>query len=183
MNAVPDRAHQIHAELLSAVRARRAAEHTAARLLRQVLDESLHHALGYASIYDYAEQALDLTVRQARGLMQIGGMLPSLPALDAAFSSGAISWTKARELIRVITPETEAAWVAVGVMINVFDRGQPPERGLSTASAVKLLDPGHDRDPQFLAGVPNSAVEDVLLKQREEGLHGGVVAGRADASH
>ena len=112
MNAVPDRAHQIHAELIAALRQRRAAEHTAARLLRQVVDESLHHALGYASIYDYAEQALDLSVRQARGLMQIGGMVPSLPALDAAFAAGTISWTKARELIRVITPETDAAWVA-----------------------------------------------------------------------
>ncbi len=112
MNAVPDRAHQIQAELIAALRQRRAAEHTAARLLRQVVDESLHHALGYASIYDYAEQALDLSVRQARGLLQVGGMLPSLPALDAAFAEGAISWTKARELIRVITPETEAAWVA-----------------------------------------------------------------------
>ena len=112
MNAVPDRAHQVHAELIAALRQRRAAEHTAARLLRQVADESLHHALGYASIYDYAEQALDLSVRQARGLLQIGGMLPSLPALDAAFAAGAISWTKARELIRVITPETDAAWVA-----------------------------------------------------------------------
>ena len=112
MNAVPDRAHLVHAELIAALRQRRAAEHTAARLLRQVADESLHHALGYASIYDYAEQALDLSVRQARGLMQIGGLLPSLPALDAAFAGGAISWTKARELIRIVTPETEAAWVA-----------------------------------------------------------------------
>ena len=112
MNAVPDRAHQIHAELIAALRQRRAAEHAAARLLRQVADESLHHALGYASIYDYAEQALDLSVRQARGLLQIGGMLPSLPALDAAFAAGTISWTKARELIRVITPATDAAWVA-----------------------------------------------------------------------
>ncbi len=112
MNALPDRAHQIHAELLTALRQRRAAEHAAARLLRLVADESLHQALGYASIYDYAEQALDLSVRQARGLLQIGGMLPSLPALDAAFAAGTISWTKARELIRVITPDTDAAWVA-----------------------------------------------------------------------
>ncbi len=112
MNAVPDRAHQIHAELVAALRQRRAAEHTASRLLRQVADESLHHTLGYASIYDYAEQALDLSVRQARGLLQIGGMLPTLPALDAAFAAGTLSWTKARELIRVVTPDTDAAWVA-----------------------------------------------------------------------
>jgi len=43
-----------------------------------------------------------------------------------------------------------------------------------------LLDPGHDRDPQFLAGGPRSAVEDVLLQQAEEGLHGRVVTCRPD---
>lgn len=135
MNAVPDRAHQIHAELIAALRQRRAAEHTAARLLRQVADESLHQRLGYASIYDYAEQALDLSVRQARGLMQIGGMLRSLPALDAAFAAGTISWTKARELIRVVTPDTEAAWVAAAtantsraleVMVSKAQVGEAP---------------------------------------------------------
>ena len=48
---------------------------------------------------------------------------------------------------------------------------------------VGPFDPGHDRDPQLLAGVPGAAVEDALLQQAEEGLHGGVVAGRADAAH
>jgi hypothetical protein len=31
--------------------------------------------------------------------------------VDAAFAEGKIGWTKAREILRVATPETEAAWV------------------------------------------------------------------------
>jgi hypothetical protein len=35
---------------------------------------------------------------------------------------------------------------------------------------------------RFLAGLPASGVEHVLLQQAEEGLRGNVVAGRADAA-
>ncbi len=177
MNALPDRAHQIHAELLTALRQRRAAEHTAARLLRQVADESLHHALGYASIYDYAEQALDLSVRQARGLLQIGGMLPSLPALDAAFGAGTISWTKARELIRVITPDTDAAWVAAATentsraleaMVSKSQVGEAP-RALTD-------DPRGSSRTRFVVEMEASdaaMVRDALaILRTQAGLHG-----------
>ena len=41
---------------------------------------------------------------------------------------------------------------------------------------VGPLDPGHDREPEFLASGPGTAIEDVLLQQREEALHGRVVA-------
>lgn len=54
--------------------------------------------------------------------------------------------------------------------------GQSAERDLHAASVVGPLGPGHDRDPQYLAGGPRPAVEDPLLQQAEEGLHGGVVA-------
>jgi 5-methylcytosine-specific restriction endonuclease McrA len=135
MNAVPDLAHLVHAQLLTALRQRRAAEHSAAVLLRRVADEKLHHALGYASIFDYAEQALDLSVRQTRGLLQIGGALASLPKLDAAFASGALAWTKVREVIRVATPETDGEWAAAAAthtsraleaMVSTAKVGEPP---------------------------------------------------------
>jgi hypothetical protein len=51
-----------------------------------------------------------------------------------------------------------------------FDGGQSAEQGLSAASLLGPLDPGHDRDPSFLTGGPGTAVEDVLLQQTEEGL-------------
>lgn len=138
-----DHATAVHDRLLAALRQRRAAERDAALLLRQVADERLHHALGYASIYDYAEQALDLSVRQARGLLQIGGVLPSHPALDAAFAAGALPWTKVRELARVVTPDTEAAWV------EAASRHTSRElEGMVSASRIGEAPRLGDRDPR-----------------------------------
>lgn len=51
---------------------------------------------------------------------------------------------------------------------------------MSAPPVVGPLDPGHDRDPEFFAGGPDATVEDVLLQQAEEGLHGRVVAGSSD---
>jgi hypothetical protein len=50
---------------------------------------------------------------------------------------------------------------------------------------VGAFDPGDDGDAQFVATVPAAAVQHVLLQEREERLHGGVVSpnttGRARA--
>ena len=46
---------------------------------------------------------------------------------------------------------------------------------MPAASVVGLLNPGHDGDAKLFAGGPGLLVQDVLLQQAEEGLHGGVV--------
>jgi len=71
--------------------------------------------------------------------------------------------------------------VAAGFMASSYSTGV--ESDLTTAAVVGPLDPGRDRDPQFLAGLPSLPVEDVLLQQREERLHRGVVAGRTNPAH
>jgi hypothetical protein len=45
-----------------------------------------------------------------RDLVAIGRHMRELPALAAAFSDGRLSATKAREVARVATPDTDAAW-------------------------------------------------------------------------
>lgn len=53
-----------------------------------------------------------------------------------------------------------------------------------TAAAVVLrLDPGDDREAEFLPRLPAARVEDVLLQEREEALHAGVVARAVGAPH
>ena len=46
----------------------------------------------------------------------------------------------------------------------VLDRGQSAECVLAASVVVGPFDPGHDRDPELLAGVPAAAVENVLLQ-------------------
>ena len=64
-----------------------------------------------------------------------------------------------------------------------FDGGQPAQAYLPASAVVGAFDPGDDGNAQLLAGVPASAVQDVLLQQAEEGLHGRVVTGGPDTAH
>src|SRR5690606_33896253 len=80
------------------------------------------------TLADYARSALDLEPRQARDLLRIGPRLPELHRLDAALASGALGWTKARELIKVLVPENEEAWVerAIGSTSRELERAAEP---------------------------------------------------------
>ena len=87
------------------------AERDLAVLLAEMADRKHFLDLGYANVGQYAELKLSLEPRKTRGLVRIGRALPDLPVLDQAFASGALCWTKARELLTVVTPEVEAEWV------------------------------------------------------------------------
>ncbi len=87
------------------------AERDLALLLAELADKRHFFDLGYANVRQYAEVKLSLEPRKTRGLVRIGRALPELPVLDQAFASGALCWTKARELLAVVTPVVEAEWV------------------------------------------------------------------------
>ncbi len=112
-----DDANTLHENLLANRRAHRQREHQLAVLLAEMADRRLYAELGYASVFDYADRVLDLPARQARDLIRIGRHLPDLPTLAAALADGHLGWTKAREVVSVATPETEAAWVARAVAV------------------------------------------------------------------
>jgi hypothetical protein len=54
---------------------------------------------------------------------------------------------------------------------------------MSAPAVVGALDPGHDLEPEFLPGLPPFLIQDVLLQEREERLHRGVVRAGADPAH
>lgn len=53
---------------------------------------------------------------------------------------------------------------------------------MASTATVGPFDPGHDRAPQLLQGRPGPPVEDVVLQQAEERLHGGVVASGSESA-
>ncbi len=83
-----------------------------ARMLSELEHERLYLALGYCSLHEYTSTNLNISGRTAGELIRIARMLPDLPSMERALVGGRIQWTKARELLRVVTPQTEAAWVA-----------------------------------------------------------------------
>jgi hypothetical protein len=104
-------AHTLDQQIRAARARHHQAEHELAVLLARMADDRLFLQLGYSSVHHYAEQVLDLTPRQVRDLVHIGRRLPDLPVLADALKEGRLGWTKARELLRVITAENEAEWV------------------------------------------------------------------------
>lgn len=104
-------AMDLHERLLTARRGQRRADFQLAMLLAEMAAGRLYLQLGYWSLVNYAEIVLELTPRTTRELLVLGRRLPDLPHLGASMESGELDWTKAREILRVVTPETERAWL------------------------------------------------------------------------
>ena len=104
-------AMSVNERLLTARRGHRRAEFQLAILLAEMDTGRLFHQLGYPSLASYAEVVLELNPRTARELAALGRKLPGLPFVTSKLEAGELDWTKARELVRVATPETEQAWV------------------------------------------------------------------------
>jgi hypothetical protein len=124
------------------------AERDLALLLAELADKRHFLDLGYANVRQYAEVKLSLEPRKTRGLVRIGRALPDLPVLDQAFASGALCWTKARELLAVVTPEVEEAWVELACrstsrelerLVAAHRPGEPPSgEAVKEAGPVRL---------------------------------------------
>lgn len=137
-HALLEQARDLHAEILDARRDHLRSEHRLATLLRRLMEEGLHQVLGYATIADYGRFVLDLEPRRTQELLRLGRGLADLPALDAALAAGEIPWTKAREVARVATPQTEHAWIVRAGALTSRQleaevagaiRGEPPPDG------------------------------------------------------
>src|SRR5687768_770005 len=98
-------------EIASHVRQKRIGDHRIALLLAEVHARGIHKEFGHANIVDYAR--VRHGIRGAAPRRLLGERLQELPALNQAMSDGQIDWTKAREVARFATPQTEAAWTEV----------------------------------------------------------------------
>jgi hypothetical protein len=94
------------------------------------------HALGFARVGDYARERLGISSRELHSLAHVSARLAELYDVAAAFADGALSWTQARLLVDVATPETAAGWVetARGRTVRALEatiarhRGRPVAR-------------------------------------------------------
>ncbi|MFH1842952.1 MAG: HNH endonuclease signature motif containing protein [bacterium] len=78
----------------------------------EVNERRLFKQLGYGSIQQYAEQALEFSRSKTFQLLRLVDSLEKLPQLKEAVTDGKIGWTKAREVAKVATPRTEGQWVS-----------------------------------------------------------------------
>jgi len=87
--------------------------HTCAVLwFAEVQRRGLYRQLGHASLQLYATQALGFSDNRYYLFKRLAADLDRLPILREAVETGEIGWTKARQVARVATATTQAAWVA-----------------------------------------------------------------------
>jgi hypothetical protein len=102
-----------HRELsrLAALRARCDAEE--GRALLRALRSAAHVHAGFGSFAEYVERLLGYRGRLTYEKLRVAEALERLPELAAALESGALHWSAARELTRVVAVDTQAAWLDV----------------------------------------------------------------------
>ncbi len=92
--------------------ARLAARPVLGALSVALLDGRVCETLGYRSLVDYARERLGVGARSVREWARVWRRLGELPVLRRALLSGEISWSVARRVVGLATPQTEEACLA-----------------------------------------------------------------------
>src|SRR5438046_832366 len=82
-------------------------------LARAFLRRRHHHDLGFARLRDYTRERLGLSARELQTLAHVVRGMARLPAIGDAFDSGEITWSQARCLVALATPEDAPFWLIV----------------------------------------------------------------------
>ncbi len=105
-------AARVHASLRQSLAAMDEARRCAVLWFADAMKRRLYRELGYASINQYAMQGLGFSRTRTGDFVRLVRQLDALPAVRAAVASGALGYTKAREVVKVATAETEDRWLA-----------------------------------------------------------------------
>src|SRR5688572_8049919 len=100
-----------HAALTRLARERAAADAEEGRWLLVAFRSRAHAHLGFGSFSEYVERLLGYSPRASREKLRVAEALEVLPKSAHALEQGALTWCAARELTRVATAGTEAAWL------------------------------------------------------------------------
>jgi len=101
----------VDASLRQALNACDRAQECAVLWFAEVQRRGLYRQLGHASLQVYAVQALGFSDNRYWLFKRLADDLERLPILREAITAGDVGWTKARQVARVATTETEAVWV------------------------------------------------------------------------
>ncbi len=126
------------------------------------------HRMGASSCANYLSWRIGLGRGAAREKVRVARALPALPAIDAAFASGRVSYSKVRAMTRVATPDNEALLleVALGSTAAQLEHACRLLRGTQPDES----DPARARDRRWVTsrGTADGMVSVQLRLQRDE---------------
>ncbi len=129
------RCEKLHRTLRRIVKARGALDAQEAAALREAEQLRLWRHYGYSSLLEYMELQLGYSPRAALERLRVAKAIEELPQIADAMTQGDLSFSGARELTRVATPETEQEWLEaaqdknlreVEELVSGRTRGQRP---------------------------------------------------------
>ena len=100
-----------HADVLEVARERAGLEGREAVRLLRAFREDVHRHLGYGAFAEYTDRQLGYGHRTTQEKLRTAEALERLPELARALREGRLHASAVRELSRVATAETEAAWI------------------------------------------------------------------------
>ena len=105
-------ARDAHSALRESLAVAEHAQHCALLWFGEIMHRGLFRELGYSSMRSYATDALGFSRAKTGDFVRLATRLEELPRLKESVARGEVGYTKAREVIKVATPLTEAQWVA-----------------------------------------------------------------------
>ena len=105
-------AQKTHQKLVTLLEKMRKYEHSALLVFSEIMHQKLYERLGYSSMFNYATDALKIPRSTAFHYISLTKKLEALPGTRKAVESGELGWTKAKEVVKVATLETENQWLA-----------------------------------------------------------------------
>ena len=115
---------QAHDAVLRVARERAALERREGVCLLRARRDHVHRHLGYGAFAEYTDRYLGYCSRTTADKLRTAEALEALPALAQAQRDGRLTPSAVRELARVATAETEAAWMkaASGLRVREVER-------------------------------------------------------------
>jgi len=113
------RCAQLHRRLKRIVKARGALDAQEAAALRDAQAQRIWRHCGYASLVEYMEAEMGYSPRVALERLRVAKAIEELPVIAEALTQGDLSFSAAKEITRIATPETEQAWVEAASEKNV----------------------------------------------------------------
>jgi hypothetical protein len=137
-----------HDELLRLARSRAGLDFEEGRWLLRARQSGVHARLGFGSFSEYVGRLFGYSSRLVQEKLRVADALERLPECARALKKGQVCWSAVRELTRVATPETEAAWLAAASGRTVREL-EKLVSGLAPGSQ-----PGDPGDPMEVRHVP-----------------------------
>jgi len=129
---------RVDRELQAIAKRRGALDASEAGWLREAERLRIWEHLGMVSALDYLERTLGYTPHAARERLRVANALAELPVIAESFAIGELPFSAVRELTRIATTATDAAWrdAAVGKSVREIEQAVAVRR-----RGIKPTDP------------------------------------------